>query len=74
MEKLLTTEYKSKIIRFKMDEDPLQRRIYFLTFVESLEMIFARYIETCELLLDYPRIGGEDVKYFAKRLLGIFCM
>ena len=28
-EKLLTTAYKSKIIRFKMDEDPLQRRIQF---------------------------------------------
>ena len=27
--KLLMTAYKSKIIRFKMDEDPLQRRIYF---------------------------------------------
>ena len=39
-ENLLTTAYKSKIIRFKIDEDPLQRRIYFLTFVESLEMIF----------------------------------
>ena len=34
--KLLTTAYKSKIIRFKMDEDPLQRRIYFLTFIDSL--------------------------------------
>ena len=32
-EKLLTTAYKSEIIRFKMDEDPLQRRIYFLIFV-----------------------------------------
>ena len=32
-EKLLTTAYNSRIIRFKMDEDPLQRRIYFLTFV-----------------------------------------
>ena len=41
--KLLTTDYKSKIIRFKMDEDPLQRRIYFLAFVESLEMIFSQY-------------------------------
>ena len=38
--KLLTTAYKSKIIKFKLDEDPHQRRIYFLTFVESLEMIF----------------------------------
>ena len=38
--KLLTTAFKSKIIKFKIDEDPLQRRIYFLAFVESLEMIF----------------------------------
>ena len=28
-EKFLTTEYKSKIIRFKMDEDPLQRQFFF---------------------------------------------
>ena len=44
-----------------MDEDLLQRRIYFLTFVESLEMIFSQYRETCEVLLDYPKIGGDDV-------------
>ena len=53
--KLLTTAYKSKITRFKMDEDPLQRRIYFLTFVESLEIIFLQYTETCEVLLDDPK-------------------
>ena len=41
--KLLTTAYKSKIIRFKLDEDPLQRRIYFLTFIDSLDMIFSQY-------------------------------
>ena len=39
-EKLLMTAYKLKIIRFKLDEDPLQRRIYFLTFIDSLDMIF----------------------------------
>ena len=39
-EKLLMTPYKSKIIRFKMDEDPLQRRIYFNTFIDSLDIIF----------------------------------
>ena len=61
MEKFLTTAYKSKIARFNMDENPLQRRIYFLTFVESLEMIFSLYTETCEVLLDYPKIGGDDV-------------
>ena len=58
--KLLTTAYKSKIIRFKMDEDPLQRRIYFLTFIESLDMIFSQCRETCEVLLDYPKIGGDN--------------
>ena len=61
MAKLLTTTYKSKIIRFKMDEDPLQRRIYSLTFIDSLDMIFSQYRETCEVLLDYPKIRGGDV-------------
>ena len=41
-----------------MDEDPLWGQIYFLTFVESLEVIFSQYTEPCEVLLDYPKIGG----------------
>ena len=49
------------IIRFKIDEDPLQHRIYFLTHVESLEMIFLQYKETCEVFLDDPKIGGDDI-------------
>ena len=58
-----------------MDEDPLQRRIYFLTFVESLEMIFSHYTETCEVFLDYPKIGGDDIiEIMQKRPYGIFCM
>ena len=56
--KLLTTAYKSKIIRFKLDEDTLQRRIYFLTFIDSLNMIFSQYKETYEVLKDYPKMGG----------------
>ena len=67
MAKLLTTAYKAKIIRFKIDEDPLQHRIYFLTFVESLEMIFSQYTETCEVLLDYKKIGGEDIDDYDKK-------
>ena len=39
-EKFLTTAYKSKNIRFKMEKDPLQRWIYFLTFIDSLDMMF----------------------------------
>ena len=55
-ENFLTTAYKSKIIRFKMDEDPLQRRIYFLTFIDSLDMIFSQYRETYETRAT-PEIG-----------------
>ena len=52
-----------------MDEDPLQRRIYFLTFIDSLDMIFSQYRETCEFLLDDPKIGGDDVKDYAKQAI-----
>ena len=66
MAKLLTTEFKSKMIRFKLDEDPLQRRIYFLTFIDSLNMVFTQYRETYEVLRDYPKMEGENIKYYAK--------
>ena len=46
-----------------MDEDPLQSRIYFLTFIDSLDMIFSQYRGTCEVLLDYPKIGGDYVSH-----------
>ena len=53
-----------------MDDDPLQRQIYFLTFVESLEMIFSQYTETCEVLLDYPKMGGDNIiKDFSKKAI-----
>ena len=35
-EKLLIILYKSKILKFKLDEDLPQRRIYSFTLVESL--------------------------------------
>ena len=52
-----------------MDEDPLQHRIYFLTFVESLEMIFSEYTETCEVLTDYPKTGRDDFEDYAKKAI-----
>ena len=30
-------------------------------------MIFSQYKETCELILDYPKIGGGDIKSFSKK-------
>ena len=50
-----------------MDEDPLQRRIYFLTFVESLEMIFLQYTETSEVTTDDPKIEGNNNKDYSKK-------
>ena len=33
-------------------------------------MIFSHYTETCELLLDYPKIGGDDIiEDYAKNAL-----
>ena len=64
--KLLTTAFKSKMIRFKLDEDPLQRRIYFLTFIESLNMVFSQYRETYEVIREYPKLEGGNIKDYAK--------
>ena len=65
-----STSHKSLIVWTR-----LKRRIYFFTFVESLEMIFSQKIETCEVLLDYSRIGGDGViKDDTKSPWGISCM
>ena len=37
-------------------------------FVGSLEMIFSYYKETCEVLLDYPKIVGENIYIFLKSI------
>ena len=71
---MLATAYKSKIIKLKLDEDLIQHRICFLTFVESLEMIFSKYKETCEVLPDYPKIGGENIRDFVKNSIRNLCM
>ena len=54
------------MIRFKLDEDPLQCRIYFLTFIDSLNMVFSQYRETYEVLRDYPKVEGGNIKDYAK--------
>ena len=42
---------------------------FFLKFVEPLEMIFYQYKETCEVLLDYPKKGGENIKKIEKKAI-----
>ena len=34
-------------------------------------MIFSQYTENCEVLLDYPKIGGEDIKDLKKPIKNI---
>ena len=40
IDKLLKAAYNYKVENFKLSEDPLQSRVYFLTFINSLKMIY----------------------------------
>ena len=64
--KFLMTAFKSEMIWFKLDEDPLQHRFYFLTFIDSLNMVFSQYRETYEVLRDYPKLEGGNIKEYEK--------
>ena len=55
-----------------MDEDPLQHQIYFLTFIEPLEMIFSPYTETCEVILGYLKIGWGDIEDMKSPVISTF--
>ena len=41
--KILTTAYKLKVIRFKLDKDPLQFWVYFLSFMNSLKNLLSHF-------------------------------
>ena len=32
-------------------------------------MIFSQYTETCEVIIDYPKIGGDDIEDYAKKAI-----
>ena len=53
-----------------MDEDPLQRRIYFLTFIDSLDMIFLNKEELLKSfqIIQIVFLVGR-VKYYAKQAI-----
>ena len=64
--KLLTDAYKSKVINFTLDEDPLQRRVYFPSFVNSLKIVLSQFKETYIVLMEYASIRGNDSLDYAK--------
>ena len=65
--KLLTAAYKSKVVRFKLDKDPLNFRVYFLSLLNSLKIALSKFSETYMLIADYPFIRGEEIPDYAKK-------
>ena len=42
-DKLFKSVYKSKVIKFKLGEDPLHCRVYFLLFMNSLKIVLSQF-------------------------------
>ena len=61
--KLLTSAYKSKVVKLKLDEDLLQCWFYLLFFVNSLKILLTQCSETYILVMDHPSIKGEERLY-----------
>ena len=62
--KLLTSEYKLKVIKLKLDKDPLQHPVCFLYFMNSLKIILSQLKEIYMFLMKYPYITGEYFPYY----------
>ena len=61
------SEYNSKVTKFELDEDPLQRQVYFLPFTNSLKMVLSQFSENYMLLMNYTFIREEDFPDYAKK-------
>ena len=49
--KLITDTHKSKVVKFKLDKDPLQRQLYFLSFMNLVKTVLSQFKETYMLLM-----------------------
>ena len=64
--------YKLKVLELKLNEDSLQRRIYFLTFNLITPNDFSQYKENYMVLIDYSNIIVEDIKdHIRKAIMNI---
>ena len=52
--KLLKAVQKSRVIKFKLDDDPLQHRVYFISFTNSLKNYLSQFKDTFMLPIEYP--------------------
>ena len=65
--KIPTAAYKSKVIKLKLNEDPLHRRVYFLSFMNSLKIVLSSFSYIYTFLMDYTSIRGKEITYCAKK-------
>ena len=56
--KILTALYKPKVIKFKLDEDPLQSRVYLLSIIDLLIIVLSQFKKAYMFIMDYPYIIG----------------
>ena len=64
--KLLTAAYKSKVVKLKLYEDPVKRRVYFLSFMNSLKIVLSNVSEIRMLIMECPSIRGEELPNYSK--------
>ena len=57
---------KIKVIKFKLDKDPLHQRVYFLSLMNPLKIILSQFSEEYMILMEYPSIWGEKVPDYAE--------
>ena len=56
--KKITSAYKSKVIKFKLEKDLIQILVYFLSLMNSLKIILSPFSDKYMLLMDYPFTKG----------------
>ena len=65
--KRLKAALNSKVTKFKLDEDPLQHRVYFLNFINSIKNCYHKFKHTCMFVMEYPYIEGEGMPDYRKQ-------
>ena len=65
--KLFKAAYNSYVTKSKLDEYPLQRRVYLLNFINYPKIILSQFQETYMMLMKYSSIREEDLPdYYSK--------
>ena len=64
--KLLTDAQKLEVVMCKLDEDPLQHRVHFLSFMNALKIILSQLKETYMLIMEFLSIRREDLPDYSK--------